>query len=201
MFMVRFFAFPLNSSVIEHKHYQLRYYPAGSPRLKHESHYLHKKMKKTCLALLFLLVLTFHPALQAQTLINATVDPDHRAGDQLRGLGQFAVLVGQCRGRICQPHRLCNLAFTTLKLNIVRYNIGGGENPNIPDELGFQARIPGFEPSNGVWDWSADANQRWILQAGRRARRQPCGGVCQFAAVVDDRQRQRHRRGGQRRPQ
>ena len=25
--------------------------------------------------------------------------------------------------------------------------------------------MPGFEPSPGVWDWTADANQRWVLQA------------------------------------
>ena len=35
-----------------------------------------EKMKTTCLALLFLLVLNCHPALRAQTVnINATVDP------------------------------------------------------------------------------------------------------------------------------
>ena len=25
--------------------------------------------------------------------------------------------------------------------------------------------MPGFEPTNGVWNWNADANQRWMLQA------------------------------------
>ena len=59
-----------------------------------------------------------------------------------------------------------NLAFSQLKLNIVRYNIGGGENPtltNSPTE--YRARMAGFEPNPGVWDWSADANQRWMLRA------------------------------------
>ena len=55
-----------------------------------------------------------------------------------------------------------------LGLNIVRYNIGGGENPQHlapnPQFLGFRNAVPGFEPSPGVWDWAADANQRWVLQ-------------------------------------
>ena len=51
-----------------------------------------------------------------------------------------------------------------LGLNIVRYNIGGGENPHIPNTLQVRARVPGFEPTPGVWDWNADANQRRVLQ-------------------------------------
>jgi autotransporter-associated beta strand protein len=48
-------------------------------------------------------------------------------------------------------------------LNVVRYNIGGGENP-IYNYLGYRDKIPGFEPSQGVYNWTQDANQRWILQ-------------------------------------
>ena len=51
-----------------------------------------------------------------------------------------------------------------LGFNIVRYNIGGGENP-IYHFMEYRAAVPGFEPSPGVWDWSADANQRWVLDA------------------------------------
>jgi O-glycosyl hydrolase len=50
-----------------------------------------------------------------------------------------------------------------LGLNAVRYNIGGGENPAY-HFLQFRKAVPGFEPSPGVWDWTADANQRWVLQ-------------------------------------
>ena len=56
-----------------------------------------------------------------------------------------------------------------LGLNVVRYNIGGGENPiyQAPNKplLSFRAAVPGYEPSPGVWDWTADAGQRWVLQA------------------------------------
>ena len=50
-----------------------------------------------------------------------------------------------------------------LGLNIVRYNIGGGENPAY-HTLAYRAAVPGFEPSPGAYNWSADANQRWVLQ-------------------------------------
>jgi len=55
-----------------------------------------------------------------------------------------------------------------LGLNIVRYNIGGGENPLYlaPNKqyLSYRTNMAGFEPSPSVWDWTADANQRYILK-------------------------------------
>jgi O-glycosyl hydrolase len=51
-----------------------------------------------------------------------------------------------------------------LGFNVVRYNIGGGENP-IYHFMEYRAAVPGFEPSPGVWDWTADENQRWVLGA------------------------------------
>lgn len=59
-----------------------------------------------------------------------------------------------------------------LGLNVIRYNIGGGENPaHLPPNkqfLSFRGAVPGFSPSPGVWDWSADANQRYVLKAAIR---------------------------------
>lgn len=49
-----------------------------------------------------------------------------------------------------------------LGLNIVRYNIGGGENPDY-NTLRPGGDVPGFWPSPQQWDWSADANQRAVL--------------------------------------
>lgn len=51
-------------------------------------------------------------------------------------------------------------------LNVVRYNIGGGENPD-HEHMRDKAEIEGYQPSPGVWDWSADASQRWVLQAAK----------------------------------
>ncbi|QHT59744.1 alpha-L-arabinofuranosidase [Paenibacillus lycopersici] len=54
-----------------------------------------------------------------------------------------------------------------LNMNIVRYNIGGGENPAYPNNMELRARVPGFQPTQGTYDWTADANQRWFLQAAK----------------------------------
>ena len=62
---------------------------------------------------------------------------------------------------------------TGLGYNIFRYNIGGGDNP-AHNHMGQWREMPGFEPSSGTWDWTADANQRAILQRivdARAARR------------------------------
>ncbi|SDS38076.1 O-Glycosyl hydrolase [Paenibacillaceae bacterium GAS479] len=60
-----------------------------------------------------------------------------------------------------------------LDLNIVRYNIGGGENPD-PASIGLEtpmdlrAQIPGYKASaNAPYDWTQDANQRWVLDAAK----------------------------------
>ncbi|SDX94259.1 RICIN domain-containing protein [Paenibacillus sp. CF384] len=55
-----------------------------------------------------------------------------------------------------------------LNFNIVRYNIGGGENPAYPNHMDLRARIPGFKASSTAsYDWTADANQRWVLNAAK----------------------------------
>jgi O-glycosyl hydrolase len=49
-----------------------------------------------------------------------------------------------------------------LGYNVFRYNIGGGENP-AHDHMEQYRDMPGFQPSEGTWDWNADANQRSVL--------------------------------------
>ncbi|WP_445144951.1 glycoside hydrolase family 30 protein [Dyella sp. Tek66A03] len=53
-----------------------------------------------------------------------------------------------------------------LGLTVVRYNIGGGENPDL-HMLPFRADMEGFEPAPGHWNWSADAGQRWVLRQAK----------------------------------
>ncbi|WP_283655948.1 glycoside hydrolase [Paenibacillus sp. RC334] len=53
-----------------------------------------------------------------------------------------------------------------LGLNVIRYNIGGGENPS-SKYLEYRKAVPGYQPSQGVYDWNADANQRYMLQAAK----------------------------------
>lgn len=54
-----------------------------------------------------------------------------------------------------------------LGLNIARYNLGAGVNPDPNKNMRVGAQVPTFEPSNGVWDWTADANQRAVLTEAR----------------------------------
>lgn len=54
-----------------------------------------------------------------------------------------------------------------LNFNIARYNIGGGQNPDYLSNMREGGAVPGYQPSRGVWDWNADANQRWWVQAAK----------------------------------
>lgn len=47
-------------------------------------------------------------------------------------------------------------------LTILRYNLGGGEGWNIQDPW---RRAETYEVAPGVYDWSRDANARWVLHA------------------------------------
>jgi O-glycosyl hydrolase len=54
-----------------------------------------------------------------------------------------------------------------LGLNIVRYNIGGGDTAGHA-HLRAGGDVPGFRPAaDAPYDWSSDANQRWMLTAAR----------------------------------
>lgn len=60
-----------------------------------------------------------------------------------------------------------------LGLNYLRYNIGGGDNPNC-GQSGYYVCInparqldPGYEPTAGTYDWTQDANQRWVAQTAQ----------------------------------
>jgi O-glycosyl hydrolase len=95
----------------------------------------------------------------------ATVDPTFVLVTNFEGWGTSLCWWANVIGGYSNRDVYADLAFTQLKLNIVRYNIGGGQNPNGAEIETFYAAMQGFEPTNGVWDWTADANQRWMLQA------------------------------------
>ena len=67
---------------------------------------------------------------------------------------------------------------------IARYNIGGGDRPGVKPYLRPGAAVPGFwrlsegatdwrPDDEAMWDWSADANQRWWLDAIKARVRAP----------------------------
>ncbi|CAG8643681.1 4167_t:CDS:10 [Gigaspora margarita] len=54
-----------------------------------------------------------------------------------------------------------------LGLNVIRYNIGGGDNPS-HHHMRIGGDVPGFRPCNNCdYNWTSDANQRWILFAAK----------------------------------
>jgi len=103
-------------------------------------------------------------AADAPKQFTATINPGHVLVDNFEGWGTSLCWWAKVCGGYSNRDEYASLAFTSLKLNIVRHNIGGGENPGITNTLAFRAQVPGFEPQPGVWDWSADANQRWMLR-------------------------------------
>ncbi len=54
-----------------------------------------------------------------------------------------------------------------LRLNIARYNFGGGDAPG-HNHMRLGGQVPCFQPEPGVFDWKADPGQRWFLQAAKQ---------------------------------
>lgn len=59
-----------------------------------------------------------------------------------------------------------------LNLNIVRYNIPGGENPTHSHMKDFREMPLVKENSTSIYNWEADANQLWVLQQANAIRQQ-----------------------------
>ncbi|MDQ2798910.1 MAG: RICIN domain-containing protein [Armatimonadota bacterium] len=108
-------------------------------------------------------------ALPARADTTATVDPSIQYGTW-EGWGTSLAWWAKVIGGFPEPTRsdYMDKAFDPVKglgLNVVRYNIGGGENPAHQSFMSFRAAVPGYQSAPGVWDWTADANQRYVLQA------------------------------------
>ena len=71
-------------------------------------------------------------------------------------------------GRWPEPQRseIADALFASagLGLTFVRYNIGGGENPE-HHHMPWFWQMEGFSPKPGEWNWAADPGQRWMLAA------------------------------------
>ncbi len=127
-------------------------------------------MQRSLLPLVMLLAACL--AAPARADYTAVVDPSVRY-QTWQGWGTSLAWWAKVVGGFPEPARsdFMDKAFDPVKglgLNVVRYNVGGGENPQYvaPNKsfLSFRAAVPGYEPSPGTWDWTADANQRWVLR-------------------------------------
>ena len=104
------------------------------------------------------------------------VDPNVVYVNNFEGWGTSLAWGGNVVGGWSDPKRtaIADLLFSPtggLGLNIVRYHIGGGLNPNW-QAIGCGQQRPGsplplYEPGQDVWDWTVDANQRWLAQAAQ----------------------------------
>jgi O-glycosyl hydrolase len=110
-----------------------------------------------------LLLMPLSPAFATTNLI--TVDARKVLVPHFDGWGTSLCWWAHIVGGLTNRDEYADLAFKELGWNIVRYNIGGGENPARSNTMEFRARIPGYQPEPGKWDWTADANQRWMLRA------------------------------------
>lgn len=112
------------------------------------------------------LLITMAAAGPTQAATNlVTIDARNVLVPHFDGWGTSLCWWAHVVGGFTNRDEYADLAFKELGWNIVRYNIGGGENPARSNTMEFRARIPGFQPEPGKWDWSADAHQRWMLRA------------------------------------
>jgi O-glycosyl hydrolase len=123
----------------------------------------------------------------AEPVADITIRPAvERPGTQFEGWGTalawFANTTGGWPDR--EREHLADLLYGAdgLGWTIARYNIGGGDAPDTEPHLRPGAAVPGFwrQPDNAsgndgwraeeesMWNWSADANQRWWLDAVKK---------------------------------
>ncbi|MBN1696149.1 MAG: hypothetical protein JW881_01435 [Spirochaetales bacterium] len=118
-------------------------------------------------AVVFLLV----PCLPLVSQTTVVVNPSVRY-QTTEGWGTSLCWFGNVIGGWSEAKRneIADLLFDLEKglgLNLIRYNIGGGDAPD-HNHMGFGKEMEGFKPSAASgYDWSADENQRRILQAAK----------------------------------
>jgi O-glycosyl hydrolase len=121
------------------------------------------------------------PAPAGRSGVTVRIDPSYRQ-QEFEGWGTSLVWFANATGRYPEPirRRLVDMLFGDdgLALNIARYNIGGGNAPDVrKDYMKTGATMEGFwkapegttrqdmewwDPDNpDHWDWDADAGQRW----------------------------------------
>ncbi len=133
---------------------------------------VHYRKKIACLCVVFAMVAT---SILAGGTVSAATTVTVNPGLQYQtteGWGTSLCWWGNVIGGYSDTNRnaVADLIFSPsagLGLNIVRYNIGGGENPG-HEHMGAGKEMPGYKPTEaGAYDWTQDANQRWMLSAAK----------------------------------
>ncbi len=125
------------------------------------------------------------PAMAESVPVTLRIATD-RPGTRFEGWGTALAWFANVTGGYpdATRERLADLFYGRdgLGWTIARYNIGGGNSPDTPRYLRTGAAVPGFwrvpagadartawrADDPAMWDWSADAAQRWWLDAIRR---------------------------------
>lgn len=119
-----------------------------------------------CSMLLFLLLFGNAEA------VTVTVNPGVRY-QEFEGWGTSICWWGNIIGKYPDQARdsIMDLLFDTsngLGLSIIRYNIGGGDNPS-HNHMGVGKMMDGFKAGeNAQYDWTKDAGQRWVVNAAKQ---------------------------------
>lgn len=135
---------------------------------------LRQKLASLCTYAL-VIALVVLPVATTPTLVHAAttavVDPTTVYQPHWEGWGTSLSWFGNVIGGWSEPKRsaLADLVFgaSGLQMNIVRYNIGASPAPNTDTSMLTGRAIPSQATAPGVYDWTKDARQRWMLQAAK----------------------------------
>lgn len=135
------------------------------------------------LMVIVMLILMQVQPVEAATTINSPVNPNLVIEDEFQGFGTSLAWWADVVGGWSEPERseIINYLFSDsfqksgqtvqgIKLSSVRYNLGASEpgvsypvyDPHLPPRNG--AWIDSLIQADGSYDWTVDANQRWVLE-------------------------------------
>ncbi len=118
------------------------------------------------------------PALATEHAVTVDLDTEHQVMDNFGASDCWSMqLIGGWS--LENRNRIADLLFSTtdgIGLSCWRFNLGAGKTDDIRDPL---RTAETFEISEGVYDWSRQANEQWFLGAAKAR------GVEQFVAFVN----------------
>ncbi len=120
------------------------------------------------ISIVTLIMLVIAGILFAQTTVNVDAGVRYQTTE---GWGTSLCWFGNVIGRWSDTNRnaIADLLFSQsgLGINLVRYNIGGGDDPG-HNHMGYGKEMEGFKTTeSGSYNWNADPGQRWMLSAAK----------------------------------